>query len=65
MAVRASHALTTASGRTVTAAGALGMIPARAWQRMRTGSGTTGTRHNDWAMLEDNTMITTNYSCRN
>jgi SRSO17 transposase len=52
MAVRANHALTTASGRTVTAAGALGMIPAGAWQRMRTGSGTKGTRHYDWAMLE-------------
>jgi peptidoglycan/xylan/chitin deacetylase (PgdA/CDA1 family) len=28
------------------------MIPARAWHRMRTGSGTKGTRHYDWAMLE-------------
>jgi SRSO17 transposase len=52
MAVRANHALTTGSGRTVTAAAAAGMIPARAWQRMRTGSGTKGTRHYDWAMLE-------------
>jgi len=45
MAVRASHAVTTGSGRTVTAAGAARMIPARAWHRMRTGSGTKGTRH--------------------
>ena len=52
MAVRASHALTTGSGRTVTAAGAARMIPAHAWHRMRTGSGTKGTRHYDWAMLE-------------
>jgi SRSO17 transposase len=52
MAVRANHALTTGSGRTVTAAGAARMIPAQAWHRMRTGSGTKGTRHYDWAMLE-------------
>jgi SRSO17 transposase len=52
MAVRASHALATGSGRTVTAAAAADMIPARAWQRMRTGSGTKGTRRYDWAMLE-------------
>ena len=52
MAVRANHALTAGSGRTVTAAAAAGMIPVRAWHRMRTGSGTKGTRHYDWAMLE-------------
>jgi SRSO17 transposase len=49
MAVRANHTVTAGSGRTVTAAAAAGMIPARAWQRMRTGSGTKGTRHYDWA----------------
>ena len=52
MAVRASHVLTAGSGRAVTAAAAVGMIPAHAWHRMRTGSGTKGTRHYDWAMLE-------------
>jgi SRSO17 transposase len=52
MAVRANHTVTTGSGRAVTAAEAVGMIPARAWHRMRTGSGTKGTRHYDWAMLE-------------
>ena len=52
MAVRANHALTTGSGRTVTAAGAVSMIPHYAWHRMHTGSGTKGTRHYDWAMLE-------------
>jgi SRSO17 transposase len=52
LAVRANHTVTVASGRTVTAAGAVRMIPAHAWQRMRTGSGTKGTRHYDWAMLE-------------
>jgi SRSO17 transposase len=51
LAVRANHTVTTGSGRTVTAAAAAGMIPARAWQRMRTGSGTKGTRHYDWAVL--------------
>jgi SRSO17 transposase len=52
MAVRANHVVTAGPGRTVTAAGAARMIPARAWHRMRTGSGTKGTRHYDWAMLE-------------
>ena len=52
LAVRANLTVTTGSGRTVTAAGAAGLMPARAWQRMRTGSRTKGTRHYDWAMLE-------------
>jgi SRSO17 transposase len=39
LAVRANHTVTTDSGHTVTAAGAAGLIPARAWHRMRTGSG--------------------------
>jgi SRSO17 transposase len=52
LAVRTNHAVTVSSGRTVTAAAAARMIPARAWHRMRTGSGTKGTRHYDWAMLE-------------
>jgi hypothetical protein len=52
VAVRANHTVTVGSGRTVTAAAAAGMIPPRAWHRMRTGSGTKGTRHYDWAMLE-------------
>ena len=45
LAVRANHAVTAGSGRTVTAAEAACLIPARAGQRMRTGSGTKGTRH--------------------
>jgi SRSO17 transposase len=52
MAVRANHTVTTSSGRNLTAAAAAGMIPPRAWHRMRTGSGSKGTRHYDWAMLE-------------
>jgi SRSO17 transposase len=52
LAVRANHTLTLDSGRTLTAAGALKLIPRGAWQRMRTGHGTKGSRHYDWAMLE-------------
>jgi SRSO17 transposase len=52
MAVRANHTLTAGAGRTLTAAEAVRLIPARAWHRMRTGSGTKGARHYDWAMLE-------------
>src|ERR1700688_2188335 len=52
MALGPSHTVTAGSGRTVTAAAAAGLIPGRAWHRMRTGSGTKGTRHYDWAMLE-------------
>jgi hypothetical protein len=44
--------VTTGSGRTVTAVAAARVIPARAWHRMRTGSGTKGTRHYDWALVE-------------
>jgi SRSO17 transposase len=52
LAVRSNHTITAGAGRTLTAAGAVRLIPARAWHRMRTGSGTKGTRHYDWAMLE-------------
>jgi SRSO17 transposase len=52
LAVRANHTVAVSSGRAVTAAEAASVIPARAWQRMRTGSGTKGTRHYDWAVLQ-------------
>jgi SRSO17 transposase len=52
MAVRASRTMTVGAGRTLTAAEAVPLIPARAWHRMRTGSGNKGTRHYDWPMLE-------------
>src|SRR5262249_9508773 len=52
MAVRANPAPSFGSGRAGSAAGAVRMIPHQAWHRMRTGSGTKGTRHYDWAMLE-------------
>ena len=52
LAVRANHVVGIGSGRAVTAATADRLIPARAWHRMRTGSGTKGTRRYDWAMLQ-------------
>jgi SRSO17 transposase len=52
LAVRANHTLTVGSGQTLTAAEAVKLIPRSAWQRMRTGHGTKGSRHYDWAMLE-------------
>jgi len=52
MAVRANHTLTTGPGRTMTAAEAARVVPAHAWHRMRTGSGSKGIRHYDWAILE-------------
>ena len=52
LAVRSNHVLTLGSGRVLTAAGAVRLIPRGAWQRLRTGHGTKGSRHYDWAMLE-------------
>jgi SRSO17 transposase len=52
LAVRSNHLLTLGSGKTMTAAGAAAVIPARAWQRMPTGTGTKGIRDYDWAMIE-------------
>jgi SRSO17 transposase len=40
MGVRVNHAVTVGSGRAVTASGAVAMIPAQAWHRMRIGAGT-------------------------
>ena len=52
LAVRANHALTLGSGRVLTAARAATLIPRGAWHRIRTGHGSKGLRHYDWAMLE-------------
>ena len=52
LTVRASHVLTAGSGRTMTAARAARLIPRGAWHRIRTGHGSKGLRHYDWAMLE-------------
>ncbi|MFE0465553.1 IS701 family transposase, partial [Kitasatospora sp. NPDC058965] len=51
LAVPASHRVTTAIGRLSTA-DVLAKVPRRAWQRLRTGHGTKGDRHYDWAMVE-------------
>jgi SRSO17 transposase len=52
LAVRASHILAVGSGRAMTAAQAARLIPREAWHRIRTGHGSKGVRHYDWAMLE-------------
>jgi len=51
IAVPATHRVTTPAGRFDTAA-VLAKLPRRAWQRIRTGHGTKGDRHYDWAMIE-------------
>jgi SRSO17 transposase len=51
LAVRSSHTLTLGSGKAMAAAAAAALIPARAWQRMPTGTGTKGIRDYDWAMI--------------
>jgi hypothetical protein len=50
--VSANQVVTTGWGRNVTAAAACDIIPARAWRRMRTGSGAKGTRRYDLVMLK-------------
>ena len=52
LAVRANHALTAGSGSAMTAARAARLIPRDSWHRIRTGRGSKGLRHYDWAMLE-------------
>jgi SRSO17 transposase len=52
LAVRTNTTLAPCPGTTITAARAMELIPDHAWQRLRTGSGTKGVRHYDWAMLE-------------
>jgi SRSO17 transposase len=52
LAVRSNTTVTPGSGQAVTAARAVQLIPDRGWQRLRTGSGTKGVRHYDWAMLQ-------------
>jgi SRSO17 transposase len=52
LAARANTAVTLGPGTTMTVTGAVKLIPDRAWQRLRTGSGTKGARHYDWAMLQ-------------
>lgn len=51
VAVRTDHRVQLA-GKAVTCKDALKLLPGRAWQRMRTGTGSKGARDYDWAMLE-------------
>jgi hypothetical protein len=51
LAVRANHSLSVNSGRSVTAAPAARLILRDGWHRMRTGHGSKGLRHYDWAVL--------------
>jgi SRSO17 transposase len=51
IAVRSTHTISTPGGR-MTAAQAAGRLPQRAWQRMRTGTGSKGVRSYDWAWIE-------------
>ncbi|MEU1629605.1 IS701 family transposase [Streptomyces sp. NPDC020096] len=51
VAVRSNHKVTTPGGR-LTCTDALALVPAQAWQRMRTGTGSRGARDYDWAMIE-------------
>jgi SRSO17 transposase len=50
IAVPSSHRVATPAG-TFTATALLAKLPRRAWQRQRTGHGTKGDRHYDWAMI--------------
>jgi SRSO17 transposase len=52
VAVRTSGQVTLPSGRKLSVAKAKALVPAGAWQRMRTGTGSKGARDYDWAMLE-------------
>ena len=51
VAVPSGHYVTTRAGR-FTAAALAARLPRRAWQRLKTGQGSKGDRHYDWAMIE-------------
>ncbi|MGI5516120.1 IS701 family transposase [Streptomyces sp. CA-106131] len=51
LAVKADHRATTPAG-TFTAPQLAAKVPKKAWMRMRTGHGTKGDRHYDWAMID-------------
>jgi SRSO17 transposase len=50
LAVPASHRVDTPAGR-FAATALISRLPRRAWQRLRTGHGSKGDRHYDWAMI--------------
>lgn len=51
LAVKADHQAATPAGRLPATAPAA-KVPARSWMRMRTGHGTKGDRHYDWALID-------------
>jgi SRSO17 transposase len=51
LAVKSDHRVRTSAGSTYTVTDLVKRLPARSWQRLRTGSGTKGDRHYDWAMV--------------
>jgi SRSO17 transposase len=51
LAVKADHRATTPVGR-FAATQLATKVPARAWMRLRTGNGTKGDRHYDWALID-------------
>ncbi|GIH23500.1 hypothetical protein Aph01nite_18100 [Acrocarpospora phusangensis] len=51
IAVKTDHRVTTPAS-TSTVIDLVKRLPARSWQRLRTGSGTKGDRHYDWAMID-------------
>lgn len=50
LAVKSDHRVTTPAG-TFTVTDLVKRLPARSWQRLRTGNGSKGDRHYDWAMV--------------
>jgi SRSO17 transposase len=52
LAVRGTHVITTTGGTAMTATAAATLIKPRYWQRMRTGSGSKGSRDYYWALLQ-------------
>lgn len=51
IAVKSDHRVGTPAG-TSTVTDLVKRVPVRSWQRLRTGNGTKGERHYDWAMIE-------------
>ncbi|RSM94891.1 IS701 family transposase [Nonomuraea sp. WAC 01424] len=51
IAVKSDHRIRTAAA-TSTVTDLVKRVPTRSWQRLRTGSGTKGERHYDWAMIK-------------
>lgn len=51
IAVKTSHRVTTPAGSSM-ASELAKLLPARSWQRLRTGTGGKGDRHYDWAVID-------------